>query len=229
MEAVLVLRDRHDRPQGGLREACAPMIPWRSGRIILASTSPRRAELLALAGLAVEILPSGVDEALFNGESPRDHVLRLAEAKAEAASRRRPEAWVLGADTVVVVDETILGKPSSPAEARAMLDQLSGRAHEVITGFCILRRQAGIHWADAVASQVLFRPLSTDETAWYAATSEPYDKAGAYAVQGVAACFIREVRGSYTNVVGLPLCEVVEALRRLGAIVFDGDEDGHRR
>ena len=197
------------------------MAPWAAGRIILASASPRRVELLRLAGLDPETMPSGADETFRPGESPRDHVLRLAEAKAQAVSARHPEAWVLGADTIVVAGE-VLGKPASFPEAKRMLQRLSGRAHEVLTGFCILRRAGGVRLGEVVASQVRFRTMTEDEMDWYAGSPEPYDKAGGYAAQGVAACFIREIRGSYTNVVGLPLCEVVAALERLGAIGFKG-------
>lgn len=200
-----------------------------SGRFILASASPRRVELLRLAGLEVEILPSGADEAFRPGETPRDHVLRLAEAKAQAISGRHPEAWVLGADTIVVIDGEVLGKPEDIPAAKRMLRRLSGRPHEVLTGFSILRQAGGFRLAEAVASTVHFRTLTAGEIDWYAVSPEPYDKAGAYAAQGVAACFIREIRGSYTNVVGLPLCEVIEALQRLGAIGFDGGDHGRGR
>jgi septum formation protein len=205
------------------------MAPWAAGRIILASASPRRLELLRLAGLDPETMPSGADEALRPGETVRDHVLRLAEAKAQAVSARHPEAWVLGADTIVVIAGEILGKPGSFPEAKRMLQRLSGRAHEVLTGFCILRPAGGVRLGEVVASQVRFRTMTDGEMAWYAGLPEPYDKAGGYAAQGVAACFIREIRGSYTNVVGLPLCEVVAALQRLGAIGFaGGGDDGGR-
>lgn len=205
------------------------MAHWVSGPFILASASPRRVELLGLAGLAAETLPSGADEAFRPGETPREHVLRLAEAKARAVSESHPGAWVLGADTVVVIDGEVLGKPADLPAAKRMLQRLSGRAHEVLTGFAILRGTGKIRLVEAVATTVRFRTLTEGEMDWYAGSPEPYDKAGAYAAQGVAACFIREIRGSYTNVVGLPLCEVIEALERLGAIGFDGGGHGHCR
>jgi len=194
------------------------------GRLILASASPRRAEMLHLMGLDFAVVPSDIDETFRPGESPREHVLRLAESKALDGARNHPDAWVLGADTVVVIAGEVLGKPRSPAEAREMLDKLSGQEHEVFTGFSIVRRDREIRLREVVSSSVLFRRIAADERDWYVGSREPYDKAGAYAVQGVGAFFIREIRGSYTNVVGLPLCEVVDALKRVRAIRFDGGE-----
>jgi septum formation protein len=198
-----------------------------SGRLILASASPRRSELLRLMGLAFDIQPSCVDETPLRGETPREHVLRLSEEKALAVARQEIDAWVLGADTIVTIDGEILGKPGSVKEAKRMLDKLSGRTHEVFTGFCIIRKDRKILVREAVGSEVLFREIAADELDWYAASEEPYDKAGAYAVQGIGGFFIREIRGSYTNVVGLPLCEVVDALKRVLAIRFHGG--GHER
>jgi len=193
-----------------------------TGRVILASASPRRIELLQQLGLRFEIVTSGVDEDFRGGESPREHVLRLAGAKAGAVSRLHPDAWVLGADTIVVIDGEILGKPGSPAEAVAMMRKLSGREHRVFTGFSVLSAERGAAASEAVESSVIFRKLGEDEAAWYAATEEPYDKAGAYAVQGLGAFFIREIRGSYTNVMGLPLCEVVDVMKKLQILSFSG-------
>jgi len=193
-----------------------------TGRVILASASPRRIELLQQLGLRFEIVTSGVDEDFRGGESPREHVLRLAGAKAGAVSRLQPDAWVLGADTIVVIDGEILGKPGSPAEAVAMMRKLSGREHRVFTGFSVLSAERGAAASEAVESSVIFRKLGEDEAAWYAATEEPYDKAGAYAVQGLGAFFIREIRGSYTNVMGLPLCEVVDVMKKLQILSFSG-------
>ena len=192
-----------------------------SGRLVLASASPRRAEILKLLGIDFDWLPGDIDETFLEGETPREHVLRLSEGKAALAARGRPDAWVLGADTIVVVAGEVLGKPGSPAEATAMLEKLSGREHEVLTGFAIIRQDLGIRVREVVRSTVLFREISGDEMAWYTGTSEPYDKAGGYAVQGMGACFVREIRGSFSNVVGLPLCEVFEALKRVNAIVFE--------
>jgi septum formation protein len=192
-----------------------------SGRLILASASPRRIEILKLMGLDFDIMPGNIDETFRPEETPREHVLRLSEEKALSVALRHPDAWVLGADTIVVVAGEILGKPRSPEEATIMLEKLSDRAHEVLTGFCIIRPNRGVRIREVVGSAVLFRKLTPDEMAWYTGTKEPYDKAGAYAVQGMGGCFIREIRGSFSNVVGLPLCEVVDALKRVAAIAFE--------
>jgi septum formation protein len=192
-----------------------------SGRFILASASPRRGELLKRMGLHFDIMPGNIDETFLPEETPREHVLRLAEEKALSVARYHPEAWVLGADTIVVVAGEVLGKPESPAEATKMLEKLSGREHEVFTGFSIVRQDRKVRIREVVGSFVLFRDIADDEMAWYTGTEEPYDKAGAYAVQGIGGCFIREIRGSCTNVVGLPLCEVVDALKHVAAIRFE--------
>jgi len=195
-----------------------------SAPFILASASPRRIELLRQMGLNLLIIPSGADETLRPGESPAAHVLRLSADKAGRVAAAHPGSWVLGADTIVVVDGDILGKPDNPDEARRMLAKLSAREHTVFTGFTVARQDAHILVSEAVESTVHFRTISEDEMAWYLASREPYDKAGGYAVQGMGAFFIREIRGSYTNVMGLPLCEVVDALKKLGAVRFD-DKD----
>lgn len=191
-----------------------------SAPFILASASPRRVELLKLLGLDFAVMPSGADESFRPGELPAAHVLRLAEDKADLIAAAHPKSWVLGADTIVVIDGDVLGKPADPAEARQMLKKLSARAHTVFTGFTLARRDARIAVSEVVASTVLFRDIAEDEMAWYVSSPEPYDKAGAYAVQGMGAFFIKEIRGSYTNVMGLPLCEVVDVLKKVGAIQF---------
>jgi septum formation protein len=188
--------------------------------LILASASPRRQELLGLVGISFEVLPSQIEEAALHQEEPAVHVLRLAEEKARCAARQRPRSWVLGADTIVVIEGTILGKPAGRDEAREMLRRLSGQTHTVFTGFCLLNEETRTAMSRAVTALVCFRQLADDEIAWYLQTPEPYDKAGAYAVQGKGAFFIREIQGSYTNVMGLPLCEVVDALKTLGIIAF---------
>lgn len=192
-----------------------------SGRLILASASPRRSEFLKLMGLDFETVPADIDETFRPDETPREHVLRLAEEKALFVAKRHPDGWVLGADTIVIVAGAILGKPRSPGEATQMCEKLSGRTHEVLTGFCIIRQDQGVRIREVVVSDVLFRKIAPEEMAWYTRTEEPYDKAGGYAVQGMAGCFIREIRGSWTNVVGLPLCEVIEALKEVAAIRFE--------
>lgn len=194
-------------------------------RLVLASRSPRRKALLERLGLAIEIAPAEVDESTRPGEPPRWHVRRLASEKArkvaKAISGEGP-AFVIGADTEVVVEGEVLGKPADPADARRMLRLLSGRRHEVITGYAILpvpRHPAKARGVTGVVStQVEFKKLDDEEIDAYLATGEPMHKAGAYAIQGVGAFLVRRIRGSHSNVIGLPVCEVVEALRALGAI-----------
>jgi septum formation protein len=185
---------------------------------VLASASPRRRELLKNACADFKTIPSGVDEKFREGESPRGHVLRLAKEKAAAVSRENPDVWVLGADTEVIVDNEVLGKPATSEAAKTMLEKLNGRMHRVITGFSIMNRSAGVKTDGIVESQVFFREISDKEMDWYIKSGEPFDKAGGYAVQGKGAVFVKEIRGSHTNVIGLPLCEVVSALKSVGAI-----------
>jgi len=174
--------------------------------LVLASASPRRRELLEAAGFAFDVAAADVDETPHAGETARAYVARLAEAKASVVLAARPEALVLGADTTVVVDGGILGKPGDADEAAAMLARLQGRAHEVLTGVALLGR----HWQRvAVASTaVWFAPMSPAEIAAYVATGEPMDKAGAYGIQGWAARYVTRIDGSYSNVVGLPVALV---------------------
>ena len=185
--------------------------------LILASASPRRQELLASAGISFETIPSEADEGTHEGESPGEYVRRLAREKAADVAAKHRHRWVLAADTIVVIDDSILGKPRDLPEAREMLERLSGREHRVMTGYCILHCSSGKTREGRVITRVRFKSLSPEEINWYLDTGEPFDKAGAYAVQGKAAFMVKEISGSYTNVVGLPLCEVVEDLRELGA------------
>jgi len=187
-------------------------------KLILASASPRREELLSLAGISFQVMPSEVSEEMVEDESPERHVLRLSEAKAASVAGLYPDAWVLGADTVVIIAGEVLGKPTRREEARVMMHKLSGRTHQVITGFALLKATTKAGVRKAVTSAVTFREMTAEEVEWYIETEEPYDKAGGYAVQGRAALFIREISGSHTNVIGLPICEVVEALREVGAL-----------
>ncbi|HET9783818.1 MAG TPA: Maf family protein [Terriglobales bacterium] len=181
-------------------------------RIVLASASPRRRELLIAAGFVVEVRPADVDETPLLGEVPAAYVARLARAKTFAVSAQ-PEEVVLGADTTVVVDDDILAKPADDAEAAAMLRRLSSRSHRVLTGVCLRR---GAHQAEEVeATEVWFDPLSESDIAAYVASGEPRDKAGAYAIQGRAARFIPRIAGSYSNVVGLPIATVWRCWRQL--------------
>ena len=194
------------------------MIKPNEFALILASASPRRQELLRLAGISVEVIPSHADERFRSGEKPERHVIRLAREKAHEVAGRNPNRCVLGADTVVVVDGKVLGKPEDPKEAEEMLRFLSDREHRVITGYCLLNSTLENRKEGFVTTRVRFKPLSSEEIRWYIATEEPFDKAGAYAIQGRGAFMIREIFGSYTNVVGLPLCEVIEALKETGAV-----------
>jgi septum formation protein len=187
---------------------------------ILASESPRRREILKSVGLKFKIVPAHVNEKYLAGESPRQHVKRLARDKAMAVALKYPDAWVLGADTIVVIDGMILGKPKNKAQAKSMLQRLSGREHKVFTGFSIVHIASKVFQTQVVQSAVKFKTISPEEMKWYIACDEPYDKAGGYAIQGKGSYFIQSIRGSYTNVIGLPLCEVLETLKTFKAISF---------
>ena len=175
--------------------------------LVLASASPRRADLLREAGILFRVAPAHIDEAVRVGESPEAYVERLAREKAEAVHTASPGAFVLGADTTVVVDDTILGKPVDRAEAARMLELLAGRSHRVLTGVALLG-PADFTRAAVVSTNVTFSRLSDADIAWYVGTGEPLDKAGAYAIQGGASRFVERIDGSFSNVVGLPM-EVV--------------------
>ncbi|HJW10723.1 MAG TPA: Maf family protein [Albitalea sp.] len=184
-----------------------------AARLILASASPRRRELLAQLGVPFEVDASDVPETPRPGEHPQAFASRVARDKAAEVARRCPDALVLAADTVVVVDGVILGKPCDRSDARRMLEALSGRTHEVLTAVALI--DPGHDVEDLIVrSTVEFRPLVAQEIDRYLDSAEPYDKAGAYAVQGEAQRFVLAVHGSYTNVVGLPVDEVRELLRR---------------
>jgi septum formation protein len=186
-------------------------------KIVLASASRRRQDLLRRLGIPFLSVPSRVEEDLLEGEGPEEHVLRLCEEKARAVGRLYPERWIIGADTIVLIDDVILGKPRNRKEALWMLDKLQGRAHEVYSGVCVLHPGNEILAKRAVCTRVHMKPLSQEEKEWYLRTGEPFDKAGGYAIQGFASVLIREIEGSYTNVVGLPIPELVEMLRELNA------------
>lgn len=184
--------------------------------MVLASGSPRRRELLAGLGLRFDIRAADVDETPHPGEPPRDYVLRLAREKADAVARSgAPGELVLAADTAVVVDGEILGKPLDGEDARRMLRLLAGREHEVLTGVA-LQEVAGPGAAVVETSKVRMAPLDDREIDWYVATGEPRDKAGAYAIQGLGALFVEAVDGNYSNVVGLPVSTVYWLFVRLG-------------
>jgi len=183
---------------------------------ILASASPRRRALLRQAGLSFRVIASRVEETNESAMEPHRHAAHWASVKAEEVSRRYPEDWVLGADTIVVLEGSILGKPADAADASRMLSRLSGRSHEVITGLCLLRQRPAGREQLSLETKVFMKRLTPEEIQGYIATGEPMDKAGAYGIQGVGGSLVERIEGSYSNVVGLPLCEAVELLRRHG-------------
>jgi septum formation protein len=189
--------------------APAPVPP----QFVLASASPRRRQLLGEVGLAFEVVAPEIDEAVREGEAAQVYVLRLAAEKAAQVAARASGLPVLAADTTVVLEGAILGKPQTPAEAQAMLTRLSGREHDVFTAVAVDGPSRG---SAVVRTRVTFRVLSPSEIAWYVGTGEPMDKAGAYAVQGKAANFVIAVFGSPTNVIGLPMAETLALLARAG-------------
>jgi septum formation protein len=186
-------------------------------KLILASASPRRAEILRDAGFAFDAVPAPVDEAPRPGETPGERVARLAEAKARAvAEQARGEAVVVGADTEVVLDGEVLGKPASADDARRMLKLLGGRTHEVVTGLAVLALPEGTLRVERETTRVTFAPLTDAELEDYVASGEPFDKAGAYAIQGRGGRYVTRVEGCYFNVVGLPLARLYRLLGELG-------------
>jgi septum formation protein len=211
-------------------------------QLVLASQSPRRKELLERIGFTIRTIPADVNETPIEGETPTEFVKRLAREKVLAVvdrlqattsnladashphqnssiltSKDAQIRWVVGADTVVVLDEELLGKPTDQDHAFDMLQRLSGREHKVITGFCIFDLTKNKEGLQAVVSTVRFKRLTRPEIEKYLGTGESLDKAGAYAVQGIGAYMIDSIKGSYTNVVGLPLCQMMEMLEEMGA------------
>jgi septum formation protein len=182
--------------------------------LILASESPRRKTLLHDLGLRLKIVPAEVPEIAKPNEGPLKFSKRLAEGKAEVVSTRFPGQWVLGADTIVALDGILFGKPKHAREAAAFLRALSGKTHRVITSFCLRNDLKKSSITRSVSTQVTFKKLTPEEITWYVRTGEPLDKAGAYAIQGKGAFCVKTIRGSYTNVVGLPMTEVLEALEK---------------
>ena len=206
--------------------------------LLLASGSPRRKMLLEDLGVSIRAVPSNIPEEFMPGEAPVHYAKRMAREKVLAVARRtestlyvEPEGipkspiggsndqvrWVLGADTIVVCNGNILEKPKDNHDAYGMLTQLSGQVHEVITAFCIMDLHKSKEGLQSVHTKVRFKPLSKEEIDKYVALGEGTDKAGSYGVQGVGAYFVESIEGSYTNVVGLPLCQVVEMLQEMGA------------
>ena len=193
--------------------------------IVLASASPRRQDLLRNAGIPLTVQPADINETLLGGESPRDCAERLAREKALAVFQNNPQHCVLGADTIVVVDDVILGKPRDAEDAARMLRLLSGRTHAVITAVCLVGPVASGQWSVASntktgseTTSVTMCEISDDEIRDYVATGEPMDKAGAYAIQGLASRWIPRIEGDYSNVVGLPVALVYAMLRERGAV-----------
>lgn len=182
--------------------------------LALASGSPRRRQLLEQIGAVPHVVPAQIDETPLPGEAPADYVRRLAAAKSQAGQSHAPHLPVLGADTTVVLDRQIMGKPQNYAAAVAMLSALSGRSHQVLTAVSV--RRSAAHWDALSVTQVDFRPLTASEIDAYWDSGEPHDKAGGYAIQGLGAAFVRSIAGSYSGVVGLPLYETVELLRLAG-------------
>ena len=186
--------------------------PHDRPRLILASKSPRRNELLEQAGLTFSVIPSDFDESTVALSDPDSYVITLAESKAVDISQKHPAGWVIGADTIVLIDRKILGKPASKEKARDMLQRLSGKTHQVLTGYCICCKKKNRFFSETIKTDVRFKKLSDAEIEWYIQTGEPFDKAGAYAIQGIGTFLVKSINGSYTNVVGLPVCEVMEHL-----------------
>ena len=182
-------------------------------RLVLASASPRRADLLRAAGFEFAVKPALVDESRLPGEAPDAYVRRLAATKAAAVASTGTPGIVVGADTIVVLDGDILGKPADDAEAAAMLARLSGRTHEVLTGLAVQRGTAAL--ADVDRARVTFAAIDADEVAWYVASGEPRDKAGGYGIQGLASRFVERIEGSHATVVGLPVHTLRRLLRQL--------------
>jgi septum formation protein len=185
-------------------------------KLILASSSPRRRQLLESIRIPFEVMPSDVPEVRGEGESPEEYVARLSRDKANAIGSRRPSDWVLAADTTVLLGEQLLEKPADPADAIRMLGTIAGRTHVVYTGVTLLNLDRRYHDTRVAESEVRMLELSPHDIEWYVATGEPLGKAGAYAAQGIGAMFIESIHGSYTNVVGLPLAMLFQMLRKAG-------------
>jgi len=186
--------------------------------LILASASPRRKELLLSAGLSFKVVEANIDESPRLYESPSEMVQRLALSKAKKVAESYPQSFIIAADTTVEVDRQSFGKPIDREQAIEMLTILSNRRHLVKTAFSLVKSSANIEISKLVESTVSFMPLSSEEICSYVDSGESMDKAGAYAIQGIGACFINSMSGSYSNVVGLPLSDVLLELKRVGAI-----------
>jgi len=186
------------------------------GRIVLASSSPRRISLLKMLGVTFEPVPASIVEEKREGEEPADFARRIAKEKALQVAERVKAEFVIAADTVVVIDGEVLGKPKDENEARRMLEKLSGRTHKVITAVALYKKESGELLLDHKETFVRFTVLSKAEIDWYIKTDEPMDKAGAYGIQGLGSLFIERIDGCYTNVVGLPLPLLYQLAKRAG-------------
>ncbi len=193
-------------------------------RLILASASPRRRELLAAAGYEFDVEVAAIDERRTDDEAPDAYVDRMARLKAACVAAAHPDRLVLGADTVVVADGDVLGKPADSADAARMLRRLNGRAHDVFTGVAIVR--GAEQWARVERTRVWMAPLSEADLGWYVASGEPLDKAGAYGIQGLASRFISRIDGAYGTVVGLPVATVAALLGRATGLSGVASRDG---
>lgn len=192
------------------------------GEVILASGSPRRKELLQNVGLPFVVEVSGCDETPILGESATQMVERLALVKAKAVAETKKSALVLGADTTVCIDGESLGKPDNQEHAIEMISQIQGRTHEVLGGVALVSIDRNIEIVRSFRTEVTMRPMSTEEIRWYVMTGEPMDKAGSYAIQGIGLQYVESIRGSYTNVVGLDIPQVMSLLKEVSA------KSGHR-
>jgi len=192
------------------------IMPAIQPRIILASASPRRAELLKQIGVEFELVPSQIEERPHPDEAPGDYITRIARAKVVAVARERDSGLVIGADTVVVLDGRLIGKPQNQADAHRLLRLLSGKWHAVLTGVALYDVETRHEVADYEKTLVKFAQLNDTEIDWYVNTGEPMDKAGAYGIQGLGGLFVEEIAGNYYNVVGLPIPLVYRLARRLG-------------
>jgi septum formation protein len=186
--------------------------------IVLASESPRRIDILRTLGVSFSVIPPDIDESKRKYESSKDYVLRISHEKAQKVGNLFPDKWIIGADTIVVLKGRVLGKPKTDEEAFLMLERLRGNWHKVFTGYCVLNVSRQIVYQDVAETKVFIKNLTDEEIRNYIKTSEPFDKAGSYAVQGKGGYMVKEIKGSYSNVVGLPICEITEVLLSLGIL-----------
>jgi septum formation protein len=190
----------------------------RENPLILASVSPRRRDILTQIGIPFESVGSRIDETFHKKMRPTDFACLMATRKAESARKRHTRQWILAADTLVVINKRIYGKPRDAQDCRTMLNDLSGKRHRVITAFCILGPSGNKSHLEAVSTRVHVKELSILDIEAYIQTGEPFGKAGAYAIQGIGAFMVKGIEGSYTNIVGLPVFEVVRGLLACGAL-----------